>query len=120
MRRFGVVLFLLTATTLCAVAKDWKVATVISMSESTVTSPMMGRPEIIEHYTVETNDLVLELDYSFHRSTKPDEADQPGKNSPPRVPLGEATKIAISGHTAYVLDMSGAEVKMHIKKKMRK
>lgn len=120
MRKLVGVTFLLAATAFYAAAKDWKVGTVISMSETTVTSPMMRRPEIIEHYTVETNDLVLELDYSFHRSMKPDEPDQPGKNSPPRVPLGEATKIAISGHTAYVLDMNGAEVKMHIKKKMKK
>ena len=118
-RLFGVLgLFALAA---CGVAaKDWKVATVISMSETTMTSPMMRRPEIIEHYIVETNDLVLHLEYSFHRPTKPDEPDQPGKNCPPRVPLGQATKIALSGHTAYLLDIAGSEVKMHVKKKMKK
>src|SRR5262249_2170967 len=104
----------------CAAAKEWKVATVIGVSETTVTSPMMRRPEIIEHYTVETNDLVLELDYSFHRPTKPDEPDEPGKNRPPQIPLREPTKIAISGHTAHLLDIKGSEVKMHVKKKMKK
>ena len=103
-----------------AAAKEWKAASVISVSETTVTSPMMRRPEIIEHYIVETNDVVLQLDYSFHRPTKPDEPDQPGKNCPPQVPLGGFTKIAVSGHTAYLLDISGAEIKMHIKKKMKK
>jgi len=119
-KKLAALALLLSATACIVSAKDWKTAVIIGVTETTVTSPMMRRPEIIEHYTVETNDLLLELDYSFHRPTKPDEPDQPGKNSPPSVPLGEATKIAISGHTAYILDVHGAEVKMHIKKKTKK
>ena len=119
MKKFAVVLSVLLAAAGLAAAKEWKSATIIGVSQTTVTSPMMHEPKIIMHYTVSTDALTLFLDYTYHPPTKPNEPEQPGKNSPPSVPLGEPTKIAIEGHHAYFLDASGKEVKMDIKKKMK-
>jgi hypothetical protein len=102
-----------------AIGKDWKTATIIDASQTTVTSPMLRQPKIIMHYTVLTEAYTLHLDYTYHPPTRPDEPNEPGINSPPAVPLGDPTKIAISGHHAYVLDVNGKEVKMEIKKKMK-
>ena len=120
MKKFAALVFFLFATCGFATAKEWKTAVVVGTSETKVTSPMMRQAKIIVHYTVETDDLLLLLDYSYHPPTKPDEPDEPGKNTPPSIALGEPIKIAISGHTARLLDVRGSEVKMHIKKKTKK
>ena len=119
MKKFVVILFGLLAAGGLASARDWKNATIIGVSQTTVNSPMMSKPKIIMHYTVSTDNLTLFLDYTFHPPTKPDEPEQPGKNSPPSVPLGEPIKIAIEGHHAYFHDASGKEIKMEIKKKVK-
>lgn len=119
MKKLAALMILLFASIGFAQARDWKTAMVIGVSETQVTSPMMREPKTIVHYTVETNDLLLLLDYTYHPA-KPDEPDQPGKNMPPSIDLGGATKVAISGHTAYILDLGGSEIKMHIKKKTKK
>jgi hypothetical protein len=118
-KKVAVLCFVLLAAGKLASARDWKAATIIGVSQTTVTSPMMREPKIIMHYTVSTDNLTLFLDYTFHPPTKADEPLQPGKNSPPSVPLGEPTKIAIEGHHAYFIDASGKEVKMDIKKKLQ-
>ena len=100
-------------------ARDWQKAVVIGTSETQVTSPMMREQKNIVHYTVETKDFLLMLDYTYHPSKKQDEPDQPGKNTPPTIALGEEIKLAISGHTAYLIDVHGKEVKMHVKKKSK-
>jgi len=100
-------------------AKDWQTAVVIGTSETQVSSPMMREPKNIVHYTVETKEFLLLCDYTYHPSKKQDEPDQPGKNSPPNIALGEEIKLAISGHSAYLVDVHGNEVKMHIKKKSK-
>jgi hypothetical protein len=102
-----------------ATARHWQSAAIIGVSETTVTSPMMRRAKIIVHYTVVTGEFTLTLDYTYHPPTKSDEPDQPGKNSPPSVALGGATKISLEGHHAYLLDVSGKEVKMDVKKKIK-
>jgi len=118
-KKFVLIFVCLLAAGGFATAKEWKAATIIGVSQTTVTSPMMHEPRIIMHYTVSTDNLTLFLDYTYHPPTKPNEPEQPGKNSPPSVPLGEPTKIAIEGHHAYFLDASGKEVKMEIKKKLK-
>lgn len=120
MKKLAALVFLLSATVGSAEAKNWKTATVIGVSETKVTSPMMREAKVIVHYTVDTNDYLLLLDYTYHPATKPDSPDQPGKNTPPSIDMGGATKIAIEGHHAYLLDIHGAEVKMHIKKKTKR
>lgn len=100
-------------------AKDWKAGAIIGVSQTKVTSPMMSRPKIIMHYTVVTDALTLQLDYSYHPPNKQDEPDEPGKNSPPSMALGGTTKVAVEGHHAYLLDINGKEVKMEIKKKSK-
>lgn len=119
MKKIAVLLFGLLVAGGFARAKDWKTATIIGVSQTTVTSPMMREPKIIMHYTVSTDNLTLFLDYTYHPPRKSDEPEQPGKNSPPSVPLGEPTKMAIEGHHAYFVDASGKEIKMEIKKKLK-
>lgn len=113
------VMLLLLAVAGIAAAKDWKTAAIIGVSQTTVTSPMMSRPKIIMHYTVLTDALTLQLDYTYHPPSKPDEPDQPGKNSPPNMAVGGNTKVAVEGHHVYILDVNGKEVKMEIKKKSK-
>ncbi|HUI52082.1 MAG TPA: hypothetical protein VLX60_09870 [Terriglobales bacterium] len=119
MKRPALVLLILFAAAAIVRAKDWKPATIIGVSQTTVTSPMMHGPKIIMHYTVSTDKYTLFVDYAYHPPSKPDEPEQPGKNSPPSVPLGEPIKIAIEGHHAYFVDANGKEVKMDIKRKMK-
>jgi len=118
-KRLAAVVFFLLLTGSFGAAKDWETAVIIGTSESDVTSPMIRGSKTVMHYTVETKDYLLLLDYTYHPSTKSDTPDEPGKNSPPSLPLGEPTKIAIEGHHAYLLDIHGAEVKMSIKKKTK-
>jgi hypothetical protein len=118
-KKLAALMFFLFLTGSVAVAKDWQTAVIIGTSQTDVTGPMIRGSKTILHYTVETKDFLLLLDYTYHPPTKSDTPDQPGKNSPPNLPLGEPTKIAIAGHHAYLLDVHGAEVKMSIKKKTK-
>jgi hypothetical protein len=118
-KRLATFLFVLWATAGLAQAKDWKPGAVVGMSQTTLTGPMMHLPKIVMHYTVVTDELTLSLDYTYHPPGKSNEPEEPGKNSPPSVPLTGTTKVAVEGHHAYVLDISGKEVKMTIKKKTK-
>jgi len=118
-KRFAVLALLVAISQVHANNRNWKPATIIGVSQTTVTSPMMHQPKIVMHYTVLTNEYTLQVDYAYHPPTKSDEPDVPGKNSPPSVPLGEPTRVAIEGHHAYFIDVSGKEVKMDVKKKMK-
>ena len=117
MKKFAALVLLLLGGTV--EARDWQKAVVIGTSETQVTSPMMREQENIVHYTVETKDFLLVLDYTYHPSKKQDEPDKPGKNTPPTIALGEEIKLALSGHTAYLIDVHGKEVKMRVKKKSK-
>ena len=119
MKKLAALALLLLATACVARTRDWKTATVIGYSETTVTSPMMRQPKKILHYTVLTEAYTLDLDYSYNPSFKDESEDHSGKHSPPSIARGEPTKLAIEGHTAYLLDVNGNEVKMHIKKKTK-
>ena len=118
MKKLAALVFLLLLGWI-AEARDWQTAVVIGTSETQVTSPMMREQKNIVHYTVETKDFLLMLDYTYHPSKKQDEPDQPGKNTPPTIALGEEIKLSLSGHTAYLIDVQGKEVKMHVKKKSK-
>jgi hypothetical protein len=65
------------------------------------------------HYTIETDDMIFFADYIY----------KPGQHSnshPPDIAVNALTKIAISGKHAYVLDVTGKEVKLHIVRKTKK
>ena len=112
MKRFRLLLLvLLAATASLASTRDWKPARVVNDSETDVTGEMRAE-KITMHYTIETDDMVYFVDYSF----------KPGqKNShPPSITANVETKIAIEGKSAYILDATGQELKMHIVKKTAK
>jgi hypothetical protein len=117
MKKSAGLLLLLVATVCCAKTRDWKPGTVIDVSETSVSGPLIPSSNIM-HYTVETDVWILFLDYSYHPSSKTSSPDS--KNSPPRVAVNVAIKIAIEGRHAYVLDETGKEVKLHITKRMKK
>lgn len=119
MKKSATLLLLLAATVCFAHTRDWKGAMVIGATETNVSGPLI-RESSTMHYTVETEEMVLYLDYSYHPSTKEASPDQRGKNAPPSIAVNFPTKIAIEGRHAYILDSAGKEVKMHITKKMRK
>ena len=112
MKKFSLLLLVLLAVTpALASARDWKPARVVNDSETDVTGEMRAE-KITMHYTIETDDMVYFVDYSF----------KPGqKNShPPSITANVETKIAIEGKHAYILDANGQELKMHIVKKTSK
>lgn len=113
MKKFGLLLLTMLIATAClAKTRNWKPAAVIGISETALSGPLVRASNIL-HYTIETDDMVFFLDYSYH-------PDQHSKNSPPGVAVNSVTKIAVEGKHAYILDNSGSEVKMHIVKKMKK
>jgi hypothetical protein len=111
MKKCAGILLLMVATVNLAWARDWKAATVLSISESNVSGPLV-REKHTMHYTVETADMVLLLEYSYHPGSRKDGA--------PSVAVNQNTKIAVGGSHAYILDTTGAEVKMHIVKRAKK
>ena len=118
MKKSAGLLILLVATVCFARTRDWKAAAVIGVSESSVSGPLL-RSSTTVHYMIETDDMVLLLDYTYHPSAKAS-SDEHSKNSPPSLAVNVTTKIAIEGRHAYILDNTGTEVKMHIVKKTTK
>lgn len=90
-------------------ARVWKLARIVDSSETAVSGELRGKRNTM-HYTIETEDRVYFADYTY----KPD---QHSNNRPPDIAANIVTKIAIEGRTAYVLDVNGKEVKLHIVKK---
>ena len=119
MKKVAALLLLLLATVSLAHTRPWRSATVIGATETNVSGPLIRETSTM-HYTVETDDMVLSLDYSYHPNTKEASPDQRGKNAPPSLAVNLPTKIAIEGRHAYILDSSGVEVKMHIVKKLKR
>jgi len=115
----GTGLLLLLVANVCW-AKEWKTATVIGVTETKVSGPMQHTPKIVLHYTVQTEDMIWFLDYSYNLAANSQSPEQHSKNNPPNVSDSMGTKIAIVGSHAYILDLGGAEVKTHIKKKMKR
>jgi hypothetical protein len=119
MKKSAVLLLLLVATVCVAHTREWKPAMVIGATETNVSGPLIRETSTM-HYTVETEDMVLSLDYSYHPKTKEASPDERGKNAPPSLAVNLPTKVAVEGRHAYLLDSAGKEVKMHITKKVKK
>lgn len=100
-------LSLLLATASLANTRNWKEARVIDSSETDVSGELHGSKHTM-HYTIETEDRLYFLDYTY----KPNQ-----HSTPPTIAVNVMTKIAIEGHHAYVLDSTGKEVKFQIVKK---
>ena len=113
MKKFRLLLLTVAlAAASLASAREWKTARVVNASETDVSSKAWGQKNTI-HYTIETADMIYLADYSY----------KPGQHSDshaPNLAVTELTKIAVEGRHAYVLDVAGKEVKMHITKKTSK
>ena len=119
MKKSPALLLFLFATLCFANTRNWKSASVLSISETNVSGPLVRETSTV-HYTVETDDFVLFLDYSYHPKGTAPPTDPHSKNAPPSIAMSVTTKVAIEGHHAYILDTTGSEVKMHIVKKTKK
>ncbi|MGA2094759.1 MAG: hypothetical protein ABSH39_00540 [Candidatus Acidiferrum sp.] len=119
MKKSATLLLFLFATLCFAKTRDWKTAAVLSVSETNVSGPLIRETSTV-HYIVETDDFVLMLDYSYHPKGTAPPTDPHSKNAPPSIAVSGVTKVAIEGKTAYILDTTGSEVKMHIVKKTKK
>ncbi len=116
MKKFGIamgsLMMALLAMTGEAKSRDWKTARVINSSESAVSWVVSGQKNTM-HYTIETDDMVYFVDYSY----KPGEKKN-GKA--PDIGMNIVTKIAVEGKQAYVMDANGKEVKLRVVKKNEK
>jgi hypothetical protein len=105
------VTLLLTATA-PAKTRDWKAGKIEISSETNVSWKLWGQKDTV-HYTIETEDMLYFAEFTF----------KPGQHSDshaPNIVVNEPTKIAIEGSHAYVLDVAGKEVKLHITRKTKK
>jgi hypothetical protein len=113
MKRFRLLaLTAVLATASMVLAREWKTGRVVNATETDVSSKAWGEKNTI-HYTIETDDMIYFADYSY----KPG---QRSNNHAPDLAVAEPTKIAIEGRHAYILDVAGKEVKMHITKRTSK
>jgi hypothetical protein len=113
MRRILLLAVLSVVASACwATTRNWQDAMVISTSETDITSDLRA-PKNTLHYTIETEDMVYYVDYSY----KPIKGSESGA---PDIAVNVATKIAIEGSHAYILDTQGREVKLKVKKKMKR
>ncbi len=117
MKIYKILLILLALTILLpspslAKDRDWKPARVVNMTETSVSWELTGQKNTM-HYTIETENMVYFGDYTFRPS-------QHSNGHAPEIGGDISTKIAIEGHSAYVLDANGKEVKLHIVKKTKK
>jgi hypothetical protein len=103
-------LFLTAASS--AADRDWKIAKIEATSETDVSSKLGGEKNTT-HYTIETQDMIYFADYSFNPAHK-------SGSHPPGISVNALTKIAIHGKTAYVLDITGKEYKLHITRKTKR
>jgi ABC-type uncharacterized transport system YnjBCD substrate-binding protein len=105
-------LTLLVATTSLAKTREWKTAKIEATSETDVSWKVWGEKTTM-HYTIETDDMIFFADYTY----------KPGQHSDshgPDIAVNALTKIAIEGKHAYVLDVTGKEVKLHVVRKTKK
>jgi hypothetical protein len=112
MKKLTLLISVLLATTSLARTRNWKDAKIDVSSETDVSSKLFGEKNTM-HYTIETEDMVYFVEYIFKPSQRSD-------GHPPNISVNAITKIAIEGHHAYVQDVAGKELKMHITKKLNK
>jgi hypothetical protein len=112
MKKYAAFFLVLLAAASIAQARNWKPVMIIGISEDNVSGKLI-REKHTMHYTVETEDMVLQVDYAFHPSS--------GKHgSAPALPVNAVTKISVEGRHVYILDANNDEVKMHIVRKTMK
>jgi hypothetical protein len=111
MNKFRLVMLtlMMVAVVCSAKAREWKTARIVDASETDVSGELRGKRNIM-HYTIETEEMVYFVEYTY----KPD---QKNNNHPPDIAVNIVTKVAVEGRHAYVLDANGKEVKLHIVKK---
>jgi hypothetical protein len=113
MKKFRLLMLTMLATTATlANTREWKIAMVVDASETDVSGEVRGKRNIM-HYTMETDDMIYLVEYTY----KPG---QHNNNHAPDIAVNVQTKIAIEGKHAYILDVTGKEVKLHIVKKTTK
>jgi hypothetical protein len=114
MKKLSLVILALLFVTAASSAKNrlWKPAKVEVTSETDVSSKLLGDKNTM-HYTIETEDMIYFVEYSYNPDRHTD-------SHGPAVAVNELTQIAVEGRHAYVLDVTGKEVKMHISKKVKK
>jgi hypothetical protein len=108
-------LLMLAMLAVCATvarAREWKSARVVDTSETDVSGEMRGAKNTL-HYTIETDDMIYFVNYSY----KPDKH---GHSGAPDIAVNVQTRIAIEGKHAYLVDVMGREVKLHIVKKTKR
>ena len=113
MKAFRILLvWMLVASATLANTRDWKPVRVVDASETDVPGEVRGEMHTM-HYTMETDDMIYFLDFTY----------KPGQHNnthPPDIAVNVQTKIAIEGKHAYIVDVNGKEVKLHIVKKTAK
>jgi len=115
MKKFTLLLFTMTvlvANASLANTRNWIAGRVVDASETDVSGEMRV-PKNTMHYTIETDDMIYFVDFTY----KPN---QHTNNRPPDIAVNVLAKIAVEGKHVYVLDVTGREVKLHIVKKTSK
>lgn len=113
MKRSSLLLAAILLATICSAnARNWKAARVINSSVTEQTGGFKGDTNTL-HYTIETDDAIYFVDYAY----KPG---QHGGSGAPDIAVTTMTKIAVEGKTAYIVDVNGREVKLHVTKKQTK
>jgi hypothetical protein len=112
MRKFRLLMLtMLLSSAAMANTRDWKPARVVDTSETDVSGEMKTAKNTV-HYTIETDDMVYFVNYTY----------KPGQHSTsgaPDIAVNVQLKIAIEGKNAYILDVNGREVKLHVVKKSK-
>jgi len=110
MTRLRVLMVTVLTLVLFVAAHTWQDAIVINVSETELSGGARSDKNVM-HYTVETEDTVYFLDYSYNPGRKDSHA--------PDLAVNVRTKIAVEGRSAYLLDANGKEVKLHVAKKKK-
>ncbi|MGB7284540.1 MAG: hypothetical protein WBE13_19905 [Candidatus Acidiferrum sp.] len=110
MKKLRFLILMLFFATSSLAARHWRTAEIEQTSETTVSWKLWGDKTTI-HYTIETEDMFYFAEYTF----------KPGQHhdsEPPKIEMSTQAKIAIEGSHAYVIDVTGKEVKLHIVRKV--
>jgi len=111
MKKLRFLILMLFFATSSLAARRWTTAEIELTSETTVSWKLWGA-KTTDHYTIETNNMIYFAEYTF----------KPGEHNGhrPEIEMSVPAKVAIEGSHAYVLDVTGKEVKLHIVRKTKK
>ncbi len=129
MRRVAFIVVVLCACVALANDRHWKDAKVVRITSSsenngvvvgtTGTTAVGGVVKTnTMYYSIETDDMIYVLDYSYSPAVKAPWPGQHSRGRTPNVTLNGKTKISIEGHNAYILDDDGRDVKLPIFEKI--